>query len=344
MYTAVEHFHLYFALLTLATPQLMAQSDRVLQVQLQINSCVDVDYAKVGHLVANRLMAQLVGQDAQATALKVSVGCLSRFLEVRVESPDTNQAIVSAVEPKPYVELRVDDPLTGKTLKRAIDFENAPALHRARLLGIAITELVSASLSELVTNPNPEVAPVGRRSSPGLQGSIRRQTADSGGSAWFFAPSSRLLSRTTLNFFGGTIGLEQRFSNIFGWGWQTAALFAKIQRKRNKLYLATTDFTLFGFAHWRQAIFDLSAALGWRTGLTAARGQSGAVQLQEFAPSGGPTLQIRATVELTPMVSLFFVADSGHAVWDVKIPVPGAKAVELGGFSAGGSAGLILAL
>jgi hypothetical protein len=59
------------------------------------------------------------------------------------------------------VEIRIDDPLTKKTLSRAVDLQSAPEDGRARLLGLAIVELLEASWTELERNPQPRVPPAG---------------------------------------------------------------------------------------------------------------------------------------------------------------------------------------
>lgn len=58
-------------------------------------------------------------------------------------------------------ELRVRDPLSRKVVTRHVDVGAAQPNSRARLVAIAISELVLASWSELETNPDPQVEPAG---------------------------------------------------------------------------------------------------------------------------------------------------------------------------------------
>jgi hypothetical protein len=62
--------------------------------------------------------------------------------------------------------LRVDDPLTKKALTRFIDLRAALPAARARLLALATSELIFASWTELVTNPEPAVPAAGPPVSP----------------------------------------------------------------------------------------------------------------------------------------------------------------------------------
>jgi hypothetical protein len=53
--------------------------------------------------------------------------------------------------------VKVDDPVTGKALTRTVDLSEAAPNARARLLALAIVELIAASWTELETNPAPAV-------------------------------------------------------------------------------------------------------------------------------------------------------------------------------------------
>lgn len=63
-------------------------------------------------------------------------------------------------------DIRVTDPLTSKFLERRVSLAGVDASARARTLAIAASELVSASWSELETNPEPRVAPTPPRQQP----------------------------------------------------------------------------------------------------------------------------------------------------------------------------------
>ena len=56
--------------------------------------------------------------------------------------------------------LRVLDPTTGKSVERSVALAQAAPTARARLLALAIAELVAASWSELESNPQPKAPPV----------------------------------------------------------------------------------------------------------------------------------------------------------------------------------------
>jgi hypothetical protein len=63
-------------------------------------------------------------------------------------------------------DIAIDDPLTGKTVGRAVDLGAAAPVARPHLLALSIVELLAASWIELVSNPQPASGPVGTASPP----------------------------------------------------------------------------------------------------------------------------------------------------------------------------------
>jgi len=70
-------------------------------------------------------------------------------------APDATVTRVTATCRNTVAELEVVDPTTGKSLGRAVTLAEAPQNGRARLLALAVAELVAASWSELQNNPQP---------------------------------------------------------------------------------------------------------------------------------------------------------------------------------------------
>jgi hypothetical protein len=113
-----------------------ARADHPL-VQLDIDTCVDASRDEIRRVVSVELGA-LFSDAAGADRTHASVGC------------DGTVAV-----------LRVDDPITGKSLSRTVDVGGAIPRARARLVALAVVELISASWTELDTNPQPQVPPSG---------------------------------------------------------------------------------------------------------------------------------------------------------------------------------------
>jgi len=117
---------------------LASGAERHPSVALEIGACLDVEQAEVRRIVAIELRALMIGSDSAEPITRVAVDCYN-----------------------PLVEIRVEDPVTGKSLERKIDLSTSERTIRARLLALAIAELVSSSWTELVSNPDPTVAPAG---------------------------------------------------------------------------------------------------------------------------------------------------------------------------------------
>ncbi len=65
-----------------------------------------------------------------------------------------------------HAEIAIVDPLTGKTVTRAVDLQAAAPVARTRLLALAVVELLSASWMELENDPGPGAPPVGAGAAP----------------------------------------------------------------------------------------------------------------------------------------------------------------------------------
>lgn len=109
-----------------------------LRVEVHLDPCVEASSEEVRRIVAIELRAAVWDPTTHDPATtRVDVGCVERG-----------------------VELRVSDPLTAKSLARTIALGDVAPNARARLLALAISELVSASWTELESNPAPAVAPI----------------------------------------------------------------------------------------------------------------------------------------------------------------------------------------
>ncbi|MEM6958748.1 MAG: hypothetical protein AAF645_23905 [Myxococcota bacterium] len=125
--------------MTLVVPFAQAQessSRRRLPLRLEMATCASIPAEEVRRIVAIELRGRL----AEPTA---PIG-------------ETTRASVTCDGP---VQITVDDPITGKQLLRTIALRDDEPEVRARVLALAVVELVSASWAELVANPEPVVEP-----------------------------------------------------------------------------------------------------------------------------------------------------------------------------------------
>ncbi|HET6285111.1 MAG TPA: hypothetical protein VFH73_29405 [Polyangia bacterium] len=78
-------------------------------------------------------------------------------------TPDIATTFVTATCAAESADLRVLDPTTSKSVERSVALAQAAPTARARLLALAIAELVAASWSELESNPQPKAPPAAPR-------------------------------------------------------------------------------------------------------------------------------------------------------------------------------------
>ena len=93
---------------------LVSAAERHPSVALEIGACLDVEQAEVRRIVAIELRALMIGSDSAEPITRVAVDCYN-----------------------PLVEIRVEDPVTGKSLVRRIDLSTSERSIRARLLALA---------------------------------------------------------------------------------------------------------------------------------------------------------------------------------------------------------------
>ncbi len=122
----------------LATPSSVvlvpgAASPAPAAIRLRLDDCPDLDAATIEALVGLELS------------------------ETPAPAPGAPAPAVSAICADGLVVIEVDDPVTQKSLSRAIDPSASPAPARSRLLALAIVELIHASWTELTFNPEPRV-------------------------------------------------------------------------------------------------------------------------------------------------------------------------------------------
>jgi hypothetical protein len=176
-------------------------------VQLALDPCLGVPSEGVREIVRVELGALLVpeGGNPGSDVTQVHVTC----------GPTTTM-------------LRVDDPVTGKSLTREIDLSKEASAARPRLLALAIVELVSASWTELEANPQPKVKPVGAVASPTAKAAAKKIVEDKlppppapppslriealAGRRWFFPRTG------PSNMFGLRLG-DDRIGSIGTLGW-----------------------------------------------------------------------------------------------------------------------------
>lgn len=171
------------------------------QVQLVVDECVAAPRAEIERLCAIELGAEPLAPDAL--------------------TPDATRLIVTCREG--LIDLLVDDPVTGKTTQRLIDPGALPPDSLARLVALALAELVAASWAELAIHPAPKVPSVQATARPPARraavAAARRRLPEPavrlGGLGMAAAQLSLRGDRAPL--FGGGVRLSAAHRQHFGW-------------------------------------------------------------------------------------------------------------------------------
>jgi hypothetical protein len=326
---AVRRSALCVAALVLVGGATAASATRHPLVEVAIDECVVVAEAEVRRVVAIELGALLTkeggGEDGERT--RVDVGCAPQGA---------------------LIELRVDDPITGKRLTRTIDLQRAATNVRARLLALGIAELVAASWTELESNPRPAVAPVGPPPSPAAREAALVAVSRRGG-----GPIGRmrlvLLGNVQLSWSGplGLGGSQLRLGrhepHHLSWELHVAYLRGEA---RVSLGAVSIDQLLFGSSlgfHQRWERLALRLAAGLRGGTVQLTGRPHDRELQGsafWAPWAAVFTQVGVTVALARWLLLELDVEAGVALLPVGGLVTGQREAALEGGSIGVAIGL----
>jgi hypothetical protein len=131
---------LVFALLLASARSALAAGP---EIAVSVDPCVPVNHAQLERILAIELGTSTAGQNTPHPPTHVWVSC-------GVQG----------------IELRLEDPLTRKSMFRVLPASSFRDASSTRLLALAIAEFVVASWIELRVQPTPAVEPLGPRPSP----------------------------------------------------------------------------------------------------------------------------------------------------------------------------------
>ena len=252
------------------------------------------------------------------------------------------------------VRLNVDDPLTGKSLTRTFELLAVDAAVRARVVAIAIAELVSASWVELETNPRPRVPAVGpgpprelaaqaisaaRRQQPGLLGG--RLTLTGIASAQVFWSSVGAL-------WGGGLRMTGHIRRFVGWTVDALAHHGEVTTQPGKVAVDTVTGAgaVVGRRSWARA--TLGGGIGFRIGATILRGTANVSALVRSDSvvwaGGGPFGTLGVSVIAVRGLVLELNAEGGYWLFPTGGLINGRRDVAVEGPWLGMQLGVGLAL
>jgi hypothetical protein len=303
------------ALLIALPANALAEPPSELAVSLSVDACAEVDAAEVRRLFTLELgtsVPDAIETDDDA-AIRVDVTCDGAL-----------------------VQLRVEDPLTGKSLSRRISLGDKG---RERLLALAVMELLVASWIELEATPVPEVEPADRRSAVGARTSARRIATRR-------LPPPAPRWRTTTSVVGalvasspgmhGGAGLRIVFDapNGFGWAADLIAESTSETLDQGTVNVSTLAAGLSVHAHRDWRALRMRGAAGARVGAATLSGDPsgpGVVGSSVTGLEGGPFGRATLGVEPVRHLSFGLSAELGYHLFSVSGFVDGAEQTSVEG-------------
>lgn len=317
----------------LGHPQLAGAAEgRGLQIQLLLDPCAEVDPAEVRRLLRIELDAELLLPDSTAPldSARLAVTC------------EAGQVL-----------LHVDDPITGKSLGRRLALLAAAATTRARLLALALAELLLASWAELSLDSSPAPATAARapappdaapREAPAVQArlaaseQVRRHTASAGSSTAEIGLQAALLSFPSEGIsalYGGALRAAGDLRYRMHWQFELCGHYGTRDAPAGRLGAA-----LFGVAlalHYQHPLgaWRLRAGGGARVGAAWLRGQpsdaSQVLGLDLWGPFAGPMLRFGAARRMPRRVTLAAELELGYAPVAVRGNIDGVRSISVEG-------------
>lgn len=246
-----------------------------------------------------------------------------------------------------HVDLYVDDPVTGKALRRGIEPGAGGAGAGAgelaeRILALALAELIFASWAELLVTPHPRVPPAAPRVPDAARAATSarvsqklpgRDAAPAGGLRLLAVGGASVLLSSPAWLFGGGLRLGGDHARHFSWD-----VGAEYQRGREgtPLGAVTTDLLslrLALLAHLSLPHLTLRAGAGLRAGAARLAGVpagDAAVGSELWGAWGGPILHGGLTAG-AQRLRIDLGLEGGYVVWPVGARVGGVRAVAVEG-------------
>ncbi|MBI5531428.1 MAG: hypothetical protein HY898_01855 [Deltaproteobacteria bacterium] len=300
-------------------------------VQLTVDPCADVAAADVRRIAAIELGALLVPEGV-------------------APAPDTTRVFVACVQG--LIELRVDDPITGKSLQRQIDVREAAKPTRARLVALAAAELVYTSWTELATNPTPEVAPAGARPPVEVVQNMRDQVRRKIPVKLSPAQPLRVLGIVSRRSFlsqggvlwGGGLRVADDPFQLVGWSADAVIEHGSVAATIGEVNIDTATLGGSLVLHREVSVLSMRAGLGLRFGVARMMGKPYSSQLAEgksvVAPWGWPLGVLALSITPIRPLVLEVQGEAGYVVLPLGGQVGGVQEITLQGAWAGVQLGI----
>jgi hypothetical protein len=224
-------------------------------------------------------------------------------------TPDNTTTQIAATCSVASANLRVVDPTTGKSVERSVSLAQAAPTARARLLALAIAELVAASWSELESNPEPRAPPAAPLAPVDVREAARRAVVPRPVEVAAVADAHLLASRDWI--LGGGVRTEIGMSPRFFLRFDALAHHAELSRATGMIAVTMPSLSTAVGVSLGTGALRPRASLGARAGYVWISGVAGDATTTGYREAGawaGPELAVEVSAwshaRVHPVLSL----------------------------------------
>ncbi|HEV3191585.1 MAG TPA: hypothetical protein VGY54_13845 [Polyangiaceae bacterium] len=243
-------------------------------------------------------------------------------------TPDEATTQVTATCDADAANLRVLDPTTGKSVERSVALSQAAPTARARLLALAIAELVAASWSELESNPEPKAPPAVPLAPVSARAAARGVIAPLPLELAAVADAQLLASRDVV--FGGGARTEIWISSMFFLRFDALAHYAALSRPTGTIALTMPSLSAAFGASFGEASLQPRVSAGARGGYAWMSGvarNSATTGHREEGAWFGPELTVELSAWPRARVHPLLAVSVGAHILGVRGTVNGGRDV-----------------
>jgi hypothetical protein len=291
-----------------------------------------------------RVSIDIVGCDVALAREAQRIAAIELRATLVDPAPDGTVTQVTATCRDTVAALEVIDPTTGKSLERAVALAEAAPNGRARLLALAVAELVAASWSELQSNPHPRAPPATPLAPYAAREAARAAVAERS-LELAAAFDVHVLASGDCLFGGGARALLPISPSWFA-RFDALADYAELGRPGGSVaVIMPSASAALGVSRWIGTALRPAISLGLRVGYVRMNGIAAATAATGAHQQGmwlGPEVALQVSAWARARVHPILGVAAGAHLLGVRGTVSGGQDVEAVGIWGGVSAALAL--
>jgi hypothetical protein len=291
-----------------------------------------------------RVSISIVGCDAALAREAQRIAAIELRATLVDPAPDGTVTEVRATCRGALAALEVIDPTTGKSVERTVALGEAAPSGRARLLALAVAELVVASWSELQSNPAPRAPPATPLAPPAAREAARAALGER--SLELAAAFDVHVLRSGDVLFGGGARAAVWTSPAIFFRFDVLADYAEVDRAAGRVAVIMPSVSVaIGASRWIGASLRPAISLGLRGGYVRMNGIAEGTAATGFRQQGawlGPEVALQVSAWARARVHPVLGIAAGTHLLGVRGTVDDGQNVEAVGIWGGVSAAVAI--